>query len=68
MVNKIKQWLQDSISEEGKRRIVANIEQANSREYRMQVAEHQLIDHVIDDVLSDPFWRELAIEAIEAKG
>jgi len=57
----------EDVSPETKARVVNNIEQANSREYRIQVAEHYLIDHVIDDVLSDPFWRELAIDAIEAR-
>ena len=61
----ILQW--EDVTPQVKAQVVNNIEQANSREYRMQVAENYLIDSVIDDVLSDPFWRELAIEAIEAR-
>lgn len=68
MFKRFTTWLQNSISEEGKKRIVANIEAANSQEYRMQVAEHHLLNAVIDDILNDPFWFEIAKEALEAKG
>ena len=50
-----------------KDQVVRNIEAANSYEYRAQVAEHHLMQYVIDDILSDPFWREVAVEAVKAR-
>lgn len=52
------------VTEERKQATLASIEQANSKEYQMQVAEHHFINSVIDDVLSDPYWLEIAQQAL----
>lgn len=61
---KITKVIFGDVSEETKARVVANIEKANSEEYRFQVASHQLVTNVMDDILADPYWREIAIEAL----
>ena len=53
------------VTDETKARVVANIEKANSREYQYQVASHALVTKVIDDMLNDPYWREIMIECTE---
>lgn len=58
---------QAKVNDETKQRTVAAIEAANSYEYRAQVAEHNLVNRVIDDMLNDPFWRDVINEAIEAR-
>lgn len=54
-------------SEETKARVIANIEKANSKEYQRQKAESALIDQVIDEMLEDPYWYEIAVKALESK-
>ena len=68
MFKQIAKLISNSISNEGKKRIVANIEKNNSKEYQYQVAEHAFVGSVIDDILADPYWREIAIEALQNKG
>lgn len=57
----------EDVAPETKARVVANIEQANSREYQMQVAEHHFVNSVIDDVLSDPYWFDIAQQAAQLR-
>lgn len=57
--------INSTVSEETKARVVANIEKANSKAYKHQVASHAIVGQVIDDMVNDPFWREVITEAIE---
>lgn len=68
MFKKISLWLSNAMSEAGKARIVANIEKSNSTEYQMIVANHHFVNSVIDDILADPYWYDIAVQAIENKG
>ena len=68
MIKQIAQWFKNEVTEEGKKRIVKNIENNNSKEYQYQVAEHAFVGSVIDDILADPIWREIAEQAIQNKG
>ena len=67
-MNKITNWIKNAISDECKKRIVENTERENSKAYQMQVAEHHFLNSVIDDILADPYWREIAEQAIQNKG
>ena len=53
------------VTQEMKDKVVNNIEAANSYEYRRQVAEHHLINAVLDDILADPYWYEIAVNALQ---
>lgn len=69
MIKKINQlvekFFKDGVSEAGKARIIANIEKANSPDYKWQVACHDVAINVIDDMLNDPFWASVIMEAKE---
>jgi hypothetical protein len=54
-----------NVSEETKTRVVASIKKANSREYQTQQAHHAIMSQVLDDVLSDPTWYAVAVDALE---
>ena len=51
-----------------KSNVVENIERENSYEYRHQVASYHFVNHVIDDILADPEWYEIAKNAVKSKG
>lgn len=55
------------VTQETKDRTVKAIQQANSKEYKHQKACHALVNKVMDDVLSDPYWMELASQAVNNK-
>ena len=52
------------VTQEMKDQVVNNIETTNSYEYRHQVAEHHLVNAVLDDILADPYWYEIAVQAL----
>ena len=53
-------------SDETKRKTVEAIEKVNGREYQHQVASYYLIEKVIEDMLNDPFWRDIIETAIKS--
>lgn len=52
-----------SITPQYKAHVVECIQQANSQEYRLQVAEYDFLNAVIDRILDDPYWLEVAVQA-----
>lgn len=53
------------VNAETKARTVANIEKQNSRLYKSQVAKHEIAVDIIDNMLNDPFWREVIAESLK---
>ena len=60
---KIKLFSLIDVTEEVKARTVKAIQEANSPEYKHQVASRAIVTQVIDDMLADPYWREVIEEA-----
>jgi len=66
-MNKILALFAPRTNEAHKAQVVKNIEKANGRGYKSQLAGQAIANEVLNDMLSDPFWADVIADYVSAQ-